>query len=114
MSLFELLQSLDGIPCFKALGLKRYFAVLHYDGMPLNIGTFPRQEDGETFFDGILPSIKLQKIKELYQEGNNALHKFVAENCSWISEVKEFDLCDALGSQNSMLWVVMQQLLELN
>ena len=98
MLLLELLQSLDGIPCFKATGLKRYFAVLHYDGMPLNIGTFPRQEDGETFFDGILPSIKLQKMKELYQEGNNAVHKFVAENCSWISEVKEFDLCDASGT----------------
>ena len=58
MLLLELLQSLDDAPCFKDTGLKRYFAVLHYDCMPLNIGTFPRQEDGETFFDGILPSIK--------------------------------------------------------
>ena len=68
--------------------METIFSVLHYDGMPLDIGTFPRQEDGETFFDGIFPSIKLQKMKELYQDGNNTVHKFVAENCSWISEVK--------------------------
>ena len=65
MEIFTILalQSLDSIPCFKAPGMKRYFAILHYDGMPLNIGTFPRQEHGETFFDGILPSIKLQKMR---------------------------------------------------
>ena len=65
--------------------------------MPLNIGTLPRQENDETFFDGIIPEMKLDKMRELYQEGNTAVHKFVSENCSWISEVKEFDVCDASG-----------------
>lgn len=43
------------------------------------------------FFDGIIPKI------ELYQEGNTAAHKYISDNCSWISEVKEFDVCDASG-----------------
>ena len=65
--------------------------------MPLNIGTFPRQENGETFFDGIIPKIELCQMRELYQEGNTAAHKYISDNCSWISEVKEFDVCDASG-----------------
>lgn len=97
MLLLTLLDSLDGIPCFKSSGLKKVFTVVHYDGMPLNIGTFPRQENGQTFFDGIIPTIELAKMRELYQEGNAAVHKFISDNCSWISEVKEFDVCDASG-----------------
>ena len=31
-------------------------------------------------------------------EGNTAVHKFISENCSWISEVKEFDVCVASGT----------------
>lgn len=97
MLLLTLLGSLDGVPCFTAPGLKKFFTIVHYDGMPLNIGTFPRQENGETFFDGIIPEIKLDKMRELYQQGNTAVHKFISENCSRISEVKEFDVCDASG-----------------
>ena len=85
------------MPCIAAHGLKKYLVVTHYDGMPLNIGTFPRQENGETLFDGIVPSIKLETMRELYQGGNTAVHKFIADNCSWMSEVKEFDVCDASG-----------------
>ena len=77
-----------------APGLKKFFTTVYYDGMLLNIGTFPRQENGETFFDGIILEIKLDKVRELYQEGNTVVHKFISENCSWISEVKEFDVCD--------------------
>ncbi|CAB4039901.1 Hypothetical predicted protein [Paramuricea clavata] len=97
MLLLTLLNTLDGVPCFKAPGLKKFFTIVHYDGMPLNIGTFPRQENGETFFDGIIPTIKLRKMRELYQEGNNAVHKFITENCTWVSEVNECDICDASG-----------------
>ena len=52
--------------------------------MPLNFGTFPRKENGKTFFNGIVPSIKLETMRELYQGGNPAVHKFIADNCSWI------------------------------
>ena len=47
MLLLTLLDSLDGVPRIMAPGLKKYMVILHYDGMPLNIGTFPTQEDGE-------------------------------------------------------------------
>jgi len=48
--------------------------------MPLNFGTFSRQENGETFFDGIIvPSIKLETMRELYQGGNTAVHKFITD-----------------------------------
>ena len=43
--LLTLLNTLDGIPCFQRPGLTKYFTIMHYDGMPLNIGTFPRQEN---------------------------------------------------------------------
>ena len=49
------------------------------------------------FFDGIIPKIELCQMRELYQEGNTAVHKYISDNCSWISEVKEFDVCDASG-----------------
>lgn len=97
MLLLTLLDSLDGIPFLESPGLKKFLTIVHYDGMPLNIGTFPRQENGETFFDGIIPTIKLDKMRQLYQEGNSSVHKFISDNCSWISEVKEFDVCDASG-----------------
>ena len=97
MLLLTLLNTLDGIPCFRQPGLTKYFTVMHYDGMPLNIGTFPRQENGQTFFDGVIPVINLDKMKELYRDGNNAVHEYIREYCTWISEVKEFDLCDASG-----------------
>ena len=38
--LLTLLDSLDGIPCFEAPGLTKFFTVVRYDGMQLNIGTF--------------------------------------------------------------------------
>ena len=98
MLLLTLLDSLDGIPSYKAAGVRKYFTCIHYDGMPLNIGTFPRQENGKTFFDGISPRIKLEKTKELYKEGNVALHKYITDNCSWISEVREYDMVDASGT----------------
>lgn len=37
-------------------------------------------------------------MKELYKEGNVALHKYIADNCSWISEVREYDMVDASGT----------------
>lgn len=95
MLLLTLLDSLDGVPCIMAPWLKKNLVVLHDNGMPLNLGTFPRQEDGETFFDDIIPHITQNKMRELYQQDNTAVHKFIAEDCSWISEVKDFDVCDA-------------------
>ena len=92
MLLLTLFNTLDDVPCITAQGLKKYLLVIHYDGVPLNIGTFPRQENGGALFDGTVPSIKLEKIRELYQGGNTVVYKFIAENCSWISEVKEFDV----------------------
>jgi hypothetical protein len=50
------------------------------------------QENDETFFDGVVPTIKLDKMRKLYQEGSNAVHKFIDENCSWRREGKEFDI----------------------
>lgn len=97
MSLLTLLDTLNGMPCITAHGLKKYLVVTHYDGIPLNIGTFPSQENGETLSDGIVPSIKLETMRELKQGGNTAVHKFIADNCSWISEVKEFDAFDTSG-----------------
>lgn len=84
MLLLTLLDTLDDVPCITAQGLKKYLVVIRCDGMPLNIGTFPRQENGKTLFDGIVPSVKLVKMRELYQGGNTAVHKFIAENCSSI------------------------------
>jgi len=53
MLLLTLLDSLDGSLCILAPGLQKYLVATPYDGMPLNIRTLPRQENGETFFDGI-------------------------------------------------------------
>jgi hypothetical protein len=63
MLLLTLLDSIDGIPSYKAVGVQKCFSCIHYDGMPINIGTFPRQENRKTFFDGISPKIALNKIK---------------------------------------------------
>ena len=71
--------------------------IMHYDGMPLNIGTFPRQDKGEIFFDGVIPKVSLEKMRELVGKGNVAVHNYISESCSWISEVAEFDMCDASG-----------------
>ena len=68
MLLLALLVFLDVVPCILSPGLKKYFVVMHYDRMPLNIETFPRQENGEIIFDGIIPFIKLNKMRELYQD----------------------------------------------
>ena len=98
MLLLTLLDSIDGIPSYKAVGVQKFFACIHYDGMPINIGTFPRQKNGKTFFDGISPKIALDKMKELYRDGNVAVHKYITENCSWLSEVREYDMVDASGT----------------
>ena len=68
--------------------------------MPLNIRKFPRQENGETVFDGIVPAIKLNQMVGLYRHGNAAVHRYIKENCEWISKVKEYDMLDASGSVN--------------
>ncbi len=68
------------------------------------------QENGETFFDGVVPTIKPDKMRKLYQEGNNAVHKFIDENCSWISEVKEFDICDASGKVHLNVFTKFSQM----
>ena len=62
MLLLTLLNPLDDVPCIEAPGLKKFLTAVHYNGMPLNIRTFPRQRNDETFFDGIIPSIKLNKM----------------------------------------------------
>ena len=49
MLLLTLLESLDGVPCITAPGVKKFLTIVHYDGMPLNIGTFPRFENGDFF-----------------------------------------------------------------
>ena len=100
MLLLTILDILDGVPTYRGNGIKRYFTCIHYDGMPLNIGTFPRQENGETVFDGIVPAIKLNQMVDLYRNGNAAVHRYIKENCEWISEVKEYDMIDASGSVN--------------
>ena len=88
MLLLHLLNSLDGVPCFNAPGVKKFLTIVHYDGMPINIGTFPRYENGEIFFDGVIPHIGLEKMKELHQNGNTAVHNYITENCTWMNEVK--------------------------
>ena len=100
MLLLTILDTLDGIPMYQQNGVKRYFTCIHYDGMPLNVGTFPRQENVETFFDGIVPAIKLDQMEDLYRNGNAAVHQYIKENCEWISEVKEYDMMDASGTVN--------------
>ena len=50
MLLLKMLDSLDGTPCWKLSGVKKFLTICHYDGMPLNIGTFPREAKGETIF----------------------------------------------------------------
>lgn len=35
---------------------------------------------------------------ELQQNGSGALKKFISEHCTWISEVREYDIKDASGS----------------
>ena len=100
MLLLTILDTLDGVPTYRGNGITRYFTCNHYDGIPLNIGTFPRQENGEIMFDGLVPAIKLNQMVDLYRNGNAAVHRYIKENCEWISEVKEYDMMDASGSVN--------------
>lgn len=101
MLLLTLLDTLNEIPVYQANSkCKKYFTCIHYDAMPLNIGTFPRLESAEIVFDGILPAITLDCMEGLYRNGNIDVHKYVEENCKWISEVKEFDMMDASGTVN--------------
>jgi hypothetical protein len=44
--------------------------------MLLNIGTFPRQDNGEINFDGILLAINLHHMDDLYRNGNAAVHHY--------------------------------------
>ena len=96
--ILNILQSIDGIPCFKNSDVLKFFGIVHYDGMPLNIGTFPRVEQKNIIFDGIKPHIPLQKMIELQQEGTSTLTKYISEHCKWTSEIKEFDITDASGA----------------
>lgn len=96
--LLQILQTLDGIPCYQNNSVLKFIGVMHYDGMPLNIGTFPRPEGKNVVFDGIIPQIELNKMVELQREGSGSLKKYVSEHCEWISEVNEYDITDASGS----------------
>ena len=96
--LIQMLQSLDGIPCFKNDKVLKFWGVMHYDGMPLNIGTFPRIEGRKVIFDGMKPHLPLHQMIELQQNGSGALKKYISEHCTWISEVREYDITDASGS----------------
>ncbi|CAB3985182.1 Hypothetical predicted protein [Paramuricea clavata] len=72
-----MLNTLDGIPTNKGNGIKKCFTCVHYDGMPLNIGTFPRQDNGEINFNGFLPAINLHHhMDDLYRNGNAAVHHY--------------------------------------
>lgn len=71
---------------------------MHYDAMPLNIGTFPRVEENRVVFDGIKPIISLETMKELQRQGTASFQKYISEKCKWVSEIKEFDITDASGS----------------
>jgi hypothetical protein len=75
-----------------------FFCIVHYDGMPLNIGTFPRVDDKNVVFDGLKPAISLAKMLELNTTGTASLKKYITKNCEWLSEVKEYDITDAKGS----------------
>ena len=76
MLLLTMLNTLDGIPTSKGNGIKKCFTCVHYDGMLLNIGTFPRQDNGEINFDGILLAINLHHMDDLYRNGNAAVHHY--------------------------------------
>jgi hypothetical protein len=85
----KVLQSIDGIPHYTNMAVNRFFGIIHYDGMPLNIGTFPRVDDNKVVFDGLKPVISLEKMLELNTTGNASLKKYITESCEWLSEVKE-------------------------
>jgi hypothetical protein len=95
--ILKIIQSVDGIPCYKDGNVIKFFGIVHYDGMPLNIGTFPRIEDKNVIFDGIKPHITLQRMVELQRDGTGTVNKYIAENCKWTSEIKEYDITDASG-----------------
>ena len=78
--LIQMLQSLDGIPCFKNDKVLKFWGIMHYDGMPLNIGTFPRIEGRKVIFDGMKPHLPLHQMIELQQNGSGALKKYISED----------------------------------
>ncbi len=63
--LLQILQTLDGIPCYQNSSVLKFFGIMHYNGMPLNIGTFPRAERKTVIFDGIIPPITLNQMVDL-------------------------------------------------
>ena len=65
---------------------------------PLNIGAFPRIAGKEVIFDGIKPNLPLHQMIELQRNGSGALKKYISEHCTWISEVREYDITHASGS----------------
>ena len=96
--LLKILQTLDGIPCYKSNDVIKFFGIMHYDGMPLNVGTFPRVDEKNVIFDGLTPTIPSEKMIELQRHGPGELKKYISEHCTWITEVKEYDITDASGS----------------
>ncbi len=96
--LLQILQTLDGISCYQNSSVLKFFGIMHYDGMPLNIGTFPRAEGKTVIFDGIIPPITLNQMVHLQREGTGSLKTYINEHCQWISEVNEYDITDASGS----------------
>lgn len=96
--LLHILQTLDGIPCYQNNSVLKFLGIMHYDGMPLNIGTFPRPKGKTVVFDGITPPISLNQMVGLQRDGAGSLKKYISEHCEWISEVNEYDITDASGS----------------
>lgn len=84
--------------CFKNDDVVKLFGVLHNDGMPLNIGTFPREDGKKVAFDGITPAIPADTMIELQRDGPSVLKKYISEHTTLISEVKEYDITDTCGS----------------
>lgn len=55
--MLQILQTLDGIPCYKSNDVVKCFGIMYYDGIPLNIGTFPMVDEKNVIFDGLTPTI---------------------------------------------------------
>lgn len=96
--MLQILQTLDGIPCYKSNDVVNFFGIMHDDGMPLNIGTFRRVDGKNVIFDGLTQTIPSKKMIELQRDGPGVLKKYISEHCTWITEVKEYDITDASGS----------------
>ncbi|CAB4007206.1 Hypothetical predicted protein [Paramuricea clavata] len=96
--LLQILKTLNGVPSYQNNSVLKFIGIMHYDGMPLNIGTFPRAEDKTVIFDGITPPVTLNQMVELQKDGTDSLKKYISEHCEWISEVNEYDITDASGA----------------